>query len=66
LLAATIVNPSSMLHMMSLTVGQFIVRNGEKIGDLPLEITLPSTLVSKESGNIDAMFYLSDLKHCLL
>jgi len=65
-LAATVVNPSSMLHMTSLVVGQFIVRNGEKADDLPLEITLPSTLVSRESGNIDAMFYLSDLKHCLL
>jgi ABC-type sugar transport system substrate-binding protein len=65
-LAATTVNPTSMIHMMSLVVGQFIVRNGEKIDDVPVEIPLPCPLVSKEAGNLDAMFYLSDAKHCLV
>jgi len=65
-LAATVVNPSCMIHMMSLVVGQFIVRNGETLDDVPLEIPLPGPLVSKEAGNIDAMFYMSDPKHCLV
>ncbi len=65
-LAATTVNPTCMIHMMSLVVGQFICRNGETLEDVPPEILLPSPLVSKEAGNIDAMFYLSDPKHCLV
>jgi len=65
-LAATAVNPTSMIHMMSLVVGQFIVRNAEKLTDVPLEIPLPNPLVSKEAGNLDAMFYMSDVKHCLV
>ena len=65
-LAATSVNPASMIHMMSLVVGQFIARNGEEIGDVPREIPLPVPLVSKEAGNLDAMFYMSDAKHCLV
>ena len=65
-LAATSVNPTCMIHGYSVILGQFIVRNQEKIDDVPLEIMLPSPLVSKEAGNSDAMFYLSDPKHCLL
>ena len=65
-LAATSVNPTSMIHMMSLVIGQFIVRNGEKIGDVPLQIDLPCPLVSKDAGNLEAMFYMSDRKHCLV
>ncbi|MBL7132594.1 MAG: sugar ABC transporter substrate-binding protein [Phycisphaerae bacterium] len=65
-LAATTVNPTSMIHMMSLVVGQFIVRNGEKREDVPVEIPLPCPLVSREAGNLNAMFYLSDAKHCLV
>jgi len=65
-LAATTVNPTCMIHMLSLVVGQFIVRNGEKLADVPAEIPLPCPLVSKEAGNIDAMFYMSDPKHCLM
>jgi len=64
-LAATSVNPSCMIHMYALVIGQFIVRNGEKFDKL-LNIMLPSVLVSRESGNLDAMFYLSDPKHCLM
>ena len=66
LLAATVINPTSMIHMMSLVIGQFIVRNNEKLKDVPLEIPLPGPLVSKDTGNIDAMFYMSDPKHCLI
>ena len=65
-LAATTVNPTCMIHMMSLVVGQFICRNNETLEDVPGEIPLPNPLVSKEAGNIDAMFYLSDPKHCLV
>jgi ribose transport system substrate-binding protein len=65
-LAATVVNPTCIIHGWSLTIGQFIVRNYEKIEDVPLEITCPSTLVARETGNLEAMFYLSDPKHCLL
>ena len=65
-LAATTINPSSMVHMTALVVGQFIVRNQEKVADLPLEIPLPTPLVSKETGNIDAMLYMSGPKHCLV
>jgi len=65
-LAATTANPTCMIHMMSLVVGQFICRGGEAIDDVPAEIPLPCPLVSKEAGNIDAMFYLSDPKHCLV
>jgi len=65
-LAATSVNPTCMIHMMSLVVGQFIVRNGETLDDVPLKIPLPGPLVSRESGTIDAMFYLSDPMHCLV
>jgi hypothetical protein len=65
-LAATAVNPTCMIHGWSLIIGQFIVRNGEKVDDVPLEIICPSPLVAKEAGNLDAMFYLADPKHCLV
>lgn len=65
-LAATTVNPTCMLHSWALIVGQFIVRNREKIEDVPLEIPCPSPLVAKETGNLDAMFWLSDPKHCMV
>ena len=65
-LAATTVNPTCMVHGYSLMIGQFIVRGGERIEDVPKEIVCPSPLVSKESGNQDAMFYMSDPKHCLV
>jgi ribose transport system substrate-binding protein len=65
-LAATAVNPSCMIHQVGLIVGQFIVRNQEKLDDLPVEIMLPTLLVSKEAGNLESMFYMSDPKHCLI
>jgi ribose transport system substrate-binding protein len=65
-LAASSVNPGCQLHMLALVVGQFIVRNGEKLDDVPVEISCPSPLVSKEAGNVEAMFYLSDPTHCIV
>lgn len=65
-LAATVVNPTCMLHGYSLILGRFIAKNKEKIEDVPLEIKLPCPLVSKEAGNLETMFYLSDEKHCLV
>jgi len=65
-LAATTVNPTCMIHVWSLVIGRFIVLNGEKLDGLPLEIPCPCPLVSKDSGNLDAMFYLSDPRHCMV
>jgi ribose transport system substrate-binding protein len=65
-LAATSVNPTCMIHGWSLILGQFIVRNGEAVEEVPLEITCPSPLVALETGNLEAMFYLSNPKHCLV
>ncbi|MGQ9574369.1 MAG: sugar ABC transporter substrate-binding protein [Thermoguttaceae bacterium] len=65
-LAATTVNPTCLVHAWSLLIGQFIVRNREKLEDVPLEIPCPCPLVSKESGNLEAMFYLSDPRHCMV
>ena len=65
-LAATVVHPAGMIHGWSLAIGQFIVRNREKADELPREIVCPSPLVAKEIGNLDAMLYLADPKHCLV
>lgn len=65
-LAATVVNPTCMTHAWSLIIGQFIVRNQERVEDLPLKITCPSPLAAREAGNLDAMSYLADPKHCLV
>jgi len=65
-LAATVVNPACMIHGWSLVIGQFVVRNREKADNLPLEIICPSPLVAREMGNLDAVFYLADPKHCLV
>ncbi|MBI1785684.1 sugar ABC transporter substrate-binding protein [Candidatus Sumerlaeota bacterium] len=65
-LAATTVNPVCLIHQWAMAIGQFIVRNGEKVEGLPQRIVTPGPLVSRESGNIDAQFYLADPKHCLV
>lgn len=65
-LAATTVNPVCLIHMTSLAIGQFIVRNGEKIEDVPLEIVTPGPFVSRETGNLEAQLYLANPKHCLV
>ena len=65
-LSATAVNPTCMIHGWSTIIGQFIVRNGETVENVPPEIICPSPLVALETGNLEAMFYLSDPKHCLV
>lgn len=65
-LAATTVNPVCLIHMTALVIGQFIVRNQEQADSLPLEIITPGPLVSRESGNLAAMQYLADPRHCMV
>lgn len=66
-LAATTVNPVCLIHSTALIVGQFIVRNQEKVDDVPLEIITPGPLVSLEKKNVlDAMVYLADPTHCMV
>jgi len=65
-LAATTVNPTAMIHMMGLVIGQFIVRNREPLDQVPLDIPLPCPLVARDTGNLDAMFFLSDPRHSLI
>ncbi len=65
-LAATVVEPTGMIYAWSLIIGQFIVRGGEQVDDLPMEVICPSPLVAREIGNIDAMLYLADPSHCLI
>ncbi len=65
-LAATTVNPVCLIHKTALEIGQFICRNSEKVDELPLEIITPGPLVAQETGNLDAMFYLADPRHCLV
>jgi ribose transport system substrate-binding protein len=65
-LFATTVNPVCLIHMTSLVIGQFIVRNSEPVDSVPLEIVTPGPLVTRDTGNLDAMFYLADPKHCLV
>lgn len=66
LLAATTVNPVCRIHRTALILGQFIVRNQESVDQVPLEIITPGPLVSKESGNLEAMLYLADPSHCIV
>ena len=63
---ATTVNPVCLIHMNALVIGQFIVRNREPIGKLPLRIVTPGPLVSRETGNVDAMLYMANPSHCLV
>jgi ABC-type sugar transport system substrate-binding protein len=63
---ATTVNPVCMIHLYGLVIGQFLVRNREAVDDVPLEIICPSPLVAKETGNLEAMLFMSDPKHCLI
>lgn len=65
-LAATAVNPSALIHRIALTIGQFIVRNGESVNELPLRIVTPGPLVSREAHNIEAQLYLAHRSHCLV
>ena len=65
-MAATTVNPVCLIHMTALVIGQYIVRNGEKMEDLPLRVVTPGPLVSRETGNIEALLYMADPSHCLV
>jgi ribose transport system substrate-binding protein len=65
-LAATTVNPVCLIHMTALAIGQFIVRNQEKVEDVPLEIVTPGPLVARETGNLEAQLFLADPRHCLV
>ncbi|MCA9101944.1 MAG: substrate-binding domain-containing protein [Pirellulales bacterium] len=65
-LAATTVNPVCLIHKTALEIGQFIVRNNEAVESLPLEIVTPGPLVSRDSGNLEAMLFLADPRHCMV
>ena len=65
-LGATTVNPVCLIHRTALIVGQFIVRNAEKVENVPLEIITPGPLCSRDNERVlDSMFFLADPLHCL-
>jgi ribose transport system substrate-binding protein len=66
-LAASAVNPVCRIHQTALFMGQFIVRNKEKLDSVPLEIITPGPLVTAESSRVlEAMYYLADPAHCIV
>lgn len=65
-LFATTLNPVSLIHFTALALGQFIVRNKEKIDEVPIEVITPGPMVSQETGNLEAIRYLADPRHCLV
>jgi len=65
-LAATTVNPVCRIHRTALTLGQFIVRNQEKLEEVPPLVITPGPLVTLETNNLDAMLYLADPRHCIV
>ena len=66
-LAASAVNPVCRIHQTALFVGQFIVRNKEKIDSVPLEIVTPGPLVTGDNQQVlEAMYYLADPSHCIV
>lgn len=67
ILAASAVNPVCRIHQTALFMGQFIVRNQEKLEAVPLEIITPGPLVTADHPRVlDAMYYLADPKHCIV
>ncbi|MBM3999960.1 MAG: substrate-binding domain-containing protein [Planctomycetes bacterium] len=62
-LAATTVNPVCRIHRTALTIGQFIARNRESIDEVPELVITPGPLVTKDTGNLEAMLYLADPRH---
>lgn len=66
LIAATTINPVSLIHMTSLAIGQFIVRNNELKENIPAKIITPGPLVSRESDNLSAMKFMADPRHCMV
>ncbi|WP_339910937.1 sugar ABC transporter substrate-binding protein [Symmachiella dynata] len=65
-LAGTTVNPVCRIHRTALTLGQFYVRNNEKMDEVPLEVITPGPLVTQETGNLETMLYLAAPAHCLV
>jgi ribose transport system substrate-binding protein len=66
-LAATTVNPVCRIHQTALFLGQFIVRNKEKLDSVPLEIITPGPLVTGDNPRVlEAMYYLADPAHCIV
>lgn len=67
ILAATAVNPVCRIHQTSLFIGQFIVRNKEKLESVPLEVITPGPLVTSDNARVlEAMYYLADPAHCIV
>ncbi len=65
-LYATTINPVSLIHMTALALGQFMVRNGETIDEVPEKVVTPGPLVSQDTGNLEAMRYMADPRHCMV
>jgi ribose transport system substrate-binding protein len=65
-LAGTTVNPVCRIHRTALTLAQFMVRNQEKIEEVPELVITPGPLVTPETGNLEAMLYLADPRHCIV
>ena len=67
ILAASAVNPVCRIHQTSLFLGQFIVRNKEKMDSVPAEIITPGPLVTQDDPRVlQAMYYLADPLHCIV
>lgn len=67
ILAASAVNPVCRIHQTALFMGQFIVRNQEKLESVPLEIITPGPLVTADNPRVlEAMYYLADPSHCIV
>jgi ABC-type sugar transport system substrate-binding protein len=66
-LAASTVNPVCRIHQTALFLGHFIVRNKEKIENVPQEIITPGPLVTLDNPRVlEAMYYLADPMHCIV
>lgn len=66
-LSASAVNPVCRIHQTSLFLGQFIVRNKEKLDTVPMEIITPGPLVTADNPLVlQAMYYLADPLHCIV
>ena len=66
LLQATTVNPVCLIHFWALAIGRYLVTQEEKPEQVPLVITVPSPLVTRDNGMLEAMFYLAAPAHCLM
>ncbi len=66
LLHATTVNPVCLIHFWALAIGRYIALNRESPEQVPQVITVPSPLVTRDNGMLEAMFYLAAPEHCLM